>query len=128
MNEIVYFDNGYIRVTDAVFVAPNGDKYPIRNISAVAVRLSNPLWKLILGIILTLLALDNGIHGNSIRSWIYGIPGIILLIIWWNNYYYALFIGAGGAQQPTIKLKKNDPLLREVEEAINKAILSIQRN
>lgn len=125
--EIVFFDQQGVKITDAVLTCPNGDSFPIRNISSVAVRESNHKGKLLIGIVLTLMALISLANGGSVYPYLFGIPGIILLVNWWQNYYWALFVGTSGGQQPAIKFKVEDPLLREIEKAINLALLQVQK-
>ena len=124
--ETVFFDKNGVKVTDAVLVVPSGDSYPIRNISSVAVRQSNPVVKLIIGALLTFLALKSIDAGDEVYPYIFGLPGVILLWLWWNNYFWALFVGTSGGTQAAIKFKKQEPLLKEAEQAINKAILAVQ--
>ncbi|QWD45794.1 hypothetical protein G6661_09010 [Polynucleobacter paneuropaeus] len=124
--ESVFFNQGGVKITDAVFTTPNGDNFPIRNISSVAVRQSNPWVKLLIGGFLTLAGLSSAAKGDTVYPFVFLVPGIILLAIWWQNYYWALFVGTAGGQQPAIKFKAKDPILREVEQAINAAILKVQ--
>jgi hypothetical protein len=124
--ESVFFNQAGIKITDAVFTTPNGDNFPIRNISSVAVRQSNPWVKLLIGGFLTFFGLVTVTEGRTVWPFVFFVPGILLLVIWWQNYYWALFVGTAGGQQPAIKFKAKDPILKEVEQAINAAILKVQ--
>ena len=46
-----FYNDGAIVVTDTTFITPNGDQYPIRNITSVQVREKNYWILLILGLL-----------------------------------------------------------------------------
>jgi hypothetical protein len=124
--EKVFFEQGGVLVSDAVFRTTTGSSYPIRNISSVTVaqKPSNWLVVLIAGA-LTIFGLAVAGTGGGGVSLVFIIPGIFFWIILFNRPYQ-LKIGAGGVLQMAIE-DSNEGRLNQVARSINDAIIYIQR-
>jgi energy-coupling factor transporter transmembrane protein EcfT len=127
-----FYNAGGVVVTDTTFITPNGDQYPIRNITSVQVREKNFWVLLILGIFFLLIGLASLIVNGNFAS---AMPSIflsfILLIYWYFSREYILWIGSGGLKQKSITFpKRNKKHLRtliDIADAINKSIANLQK-
>ena len=127
---MTFYDNNGIKVTDTTFITPEGDQYPIRNITSVQVRQNQ---KIILLIIAALIFLNTITKGMSAKAEDYVIGFAIsaaLVAAWWFTRKYILFIGAGGTLQKAIVYKRhlaNVKILSDVATALNASIANLQK-
>jgi len=87
-----YNDNSIV-VTDTTFITPNGDQYPIRNITSVQVREKNYWILLVIAsifLIPSLLGLVN--EGNLVNTLPGFVMGIAFAIWWYFSQVYILWI------------------------------------
>jgi len=131
-----YYDKNEITVTDAVFMTPKGDQYPIRNISGVMVRQFNERASLIIGILgfvigvfYFFISMQGPINFLSIVGILIGIAGVGR---WYLGRKYVLFISSGGIHQQaiTFPIFKGNRVkdLQEISNAINSSISNLQKN
>ena len=142
-----FYDANGISVSDTVFVAPNGDQYPIRNITSVSVRESDNKFLLAIGSVLTAIGffmsnIQNAFaqmappssyyqQGVSTNGILVLLVGIVCLLLWHFTKKNTLFIGAGGILQKAISYPKSQDeklqILRDVSKAINESISNLQQ-
>jgi hypothetical protein len=145
-----YNSNGIV-VTDTAFITPNGDQYPIRNISSVKVRkvgMNGKLLGLFVAVCLLILAFSVRAVSESAPAlpsasevpaalrffnnalFLLCIVGVSL-IIWYFLSGYTLLIGAGGMEQAALSFRrwrKHDlNTLRDIAAAINASIANLQK-
>jgi len=125
-----YNDNSIV-VTDTTFITPNGDQYPIRNITSVQVREKNYWILLVIAsifLIPSLLGLVN--EGNLVNTLPGFVMGIAFAIWWYFSQVYILWIGSGGIIQKALsfpKRKSSDlEKLIKISKAINLSIANLQ--
>ena len=121
----IYYDQNNVKVTDAVFVTPIGDQYPIRNITSVSVRAIDNKLYLYLGLFFTALGfyliftssvyaqtppagIGNSSSSFSIIGLIFFSLGMILLYLWKKSKEFALKIGTGGMIQNAITFPRKN--------------------
>ena len=130
-----FYNDGAIVVTDTTFITPNGDQYPIRNITSVQVREKNYWILLILGLFFFLPGviglIVNSIEGQKIDSSIQLIlMGIIFIVWWYFSRVYILWIGSGGLIQKTLSFPKQNSSdlgrMMNISKAINSSIANLQ--
>ena len=117
-----FYNDGSIEVTDTTFITPNGDQYPIRNITSVQVREKNYWILLILGLVFLMPGLIgltvNFYDGQQING---SIPlilmGLVLIVWWYFSREYILWIGSGGVIQKSLSFSKRN--LKDLERIIN---------
>lgn len=126
-----FYNNQSIIVTDTTFVTPNGDQYPIRNITSVQVREKN-YWIILMAAFVFLLPSLLGIaNGANLTSTLPGIMMAGAFGIWWYfSRVYILWIGSGGIIQKALSFpkRKSGSLenLIEISKAINQSIANLQ--
>jgi hypothetical protein len=122
----IFYNKNDILVSDTVFIATNGDQYPIRNISSVSVRSIYYIKFLIVAIFFVCtpkIYYDSHFPETALLG---GIP----LIVWFSLLKYQLMIGSGGILQVCIELPMwklgSLQLLRDIKSAINESINNLQ--
>lgn len=128
----MYYQNNGCSISDTVFITPNGDQYPIRNITSVKVRQKDYWLVLLIGIFFLFLAYSsgekNGLTADETKIK-FGI-GIILILIWWYIRKFILWIGSGGIDQEALIYRKVTTgglkNIHEIYDAINASIANLQ--
>jgi hypothetical protein len=128
----IYYQNNGCSISDTVFITPNGDQYPIRNITSVKVRQKDYWLVLLIGIFFLFLAYSsgekNGFTADETKIK-FGI-GIILILIWWYIRKFILWIGSGGIDQEALIYRKVTTgglkNIHEIYDAINASIANLQ--
>ena len=127
-----FYKAGGVVVTDTTFITPNGDQYPVRNITSVQVREKNFWILLIIGIVFLTVGLISIIERANLSSAMPSILiGVVFIIYWYFSREYILWIGSGGIKQKTITFpkrnKKDLGTLIDISGAINKSIANLQK-
>jgi len=127
-----YNSNGII-VTDTAFITPNGDQYPIRNISSVKVRRNdapngNKLALAAVALWVLWLLKASPPEGEA------AICAFLAMVLVFTYLYfgrrYVLLIGSGGMDQTSLSFplrQENYNTLLEIAAAINASIANLQK-
>ena len=123
MPTIFYEDSGIV-VSDTTFILPNGDQYPVRNISSVKVRDKDIVGLLVAGILFASYAIMVGNPYTLVVS-------LIFFTLWWLTRANVLLIGSGGITQEALTFNKREQeklqLLISIAAAINESISNLQK-
>ena len=127
----LYNLNGVV-VTDTAFITPNGDQYPIRNITSVKVRHAeaehiNRITVAAFACWFVWFVSAGTVETSWIGLLVISIP---VLLYWYFGQRYVLLIGSGGVDQTSLSFPKREEYLStlsEIAAAINVSIANLQK-
>jgi hypothetical protein len=139
-----FYNSAGVVVTDTSFITPNGDQYPIRNITSVKIRKQGGRWGWIfLQVTVTVLFISLIPKETDMASevpqtlrlfnnlFLLFLVNFICFLIWYFNRRCVLLIGSGGVDQTALSFKrwrKRDvDAIHEIAAAINASIANLQK-
>tara|TARA_B100001093_G_C26406015_1_gene833389 strand:- start:84 stop:488 length:405 start_codon:yes stop_codon:yes gene_type:complete len=134
MKKIEKFNEFGITITSTMFITPDGEQYPIRNISAVRFGINNRTLFLLFSVIGLLFSsyliyLSIGGYVNILTAGILFLISILTLAIWYFGRTFNIYISTAGVEKSAISFNQlegdKEKFCKQVIKALTDSISEI---